>query len=97
MVALRNFDLLLLVSFSTHVFVDLLVPVRDFLIMDSVCFDLAQVKRSSRSSSSPRLSCTRSRRLKPSRSLQLVLLVFVYVCLHLCLCHVLFLVLFSMF
>ena len=74
MVALRNFYLLLLVSFSTHVFVDLLVPVRDFLIMDSVCFDLAQAKRSSRSSWSPRLSCTRSRRLKLSRSLQLVLL-----------------------
>ena len=74
MVASWNFNLLSLVSFSPHVFVDLLVPVRDFLIMDSVCFDLAQVKRSSRSSSSPRLSCTRSRRLKRSRSLQLVLL-----------------------
>ena len=69
MVASRNFDLLSLVSFSPHVFVDLLVLVRDFLIMDSVCFDLAQVKWSSRSSSSSRLSRTQSRRLKLSRSL----------------------------
>ena len=74
MVASWNIDLLSLVSFFPHVFVDLLVLVCDFLIMDSVCFDLAQAKRSSRSSSSPRLSCTRSRRLKLSRSLQLLLL-----------------------
>ena len=74
MVASQNFDLLSLVSFSPHVFVDLLVPVHDFFIMDSVCFDLAQAKWSSRSSSSSRLSRTRSRRLKLSRFLQSVLL-----------------------
>ena len=74
MVASWNIDLLSLVSFFPHVFVDLLVLVRDFFIMDFICFNLAQAKRSSRLSLSPRLSCTRSRRLKLSRSLQLVLL-----------------------